>query len=50
MQGLDAAVTTTGLLGAFWGIIYLRRRSAAVPIVSHAASTSSDPQFVAVGK
>jgi CAAX protease family protein len=34
-QGLDAAITT-GLLGAFWAVIYLRRRSAAAPIVSHA--------------
>jgi membrane protease YdiL (CAAX protease family) len=34
-QGVDAAITT-GLLGAFWGVIYLRRRSAAAPIVSHA--------------
>jgi membrane protease YdiL (CAAX protease family) len=34
-QGVDAAITT-GLLGAFWGAIYLRRRSAAAPIVSHA--------------
>jgi membrane protease YdiL (CAAX protease family) len=35
LQGIDAAVTT-GLLGAFWGVIYLRRRSCAAPIVSHA--------------
>jgi membrane protease YdiL (CAAX protease family) len=34
-QGIDAAITT-GLLGAFWGVIYLRRRSVAAPIVSHA--------------
>ncbi|HJZ77284.1 MAG TPA: type II CAAX endopeptidase family protein [Vicinamibacterales bacterium] len=34
VQGVDAAITT-GLLGAFWGVIYLRRRSAAAPIVSH---------------
>ena len=26
----------TGLLGAFWGVIYLRRRSAVAPMVSHA--------------
>ena len=26
----------TGLLGAFWGVVYLRRRSAVAPIVSHA--------------
>ncbi len=35
LQGLDAAITT-GLLGAFWGVIYLQRRSAVAPIVSHA--------------
>jgi membrane protease YdiL (CAAX protease family) len=34
-QGVDAAIAT-GLLGAFWAVIYLRRRSAAAPIVSHA--------------
>ena len=26
----------TGLLGAFWGIVYLRRRSVVAPLVSHA--------------
>jgi membrane protease YdiL (CAAX protease family) len=35
MQGADAAIAT-GLLGAFWGIVYLRRRSVAAPVVSHA--------------
>jgi membrane protease YdiL (CAAX protease family) len=35
LQGVDAAIAT-GLLGAFWGVIYLRRRSAIAPIVSHA--------------
>jgi membrane protease YdiL (CAAX protease family) len=34
IQGWDAAVTT-GILGALWGIIYLRRRSVVVPLVSH---------------
>ena len=34
-QCVDAAITT-GLLGAFWAAVYLRRRSAAAPIVSHA--------------
>ena len=34
LQGVDASITT-GLLGAFWGYVYLRRRSAAAPIVSH---------------
>ena len=35
VQGADAAIAT-GVLGAFWAIIYLRRRSVAAPIVSHA--------------
>jgi membrane protease YdiL (CAAX protease family) len=35
LQGYDAAIVT-GLLGAFWGVIYLRRRSAVAPMVSHA--------------
>jgi len=35
VQGYDAGIVT-GLLGAFWGIIYLRRRSVAAPMVSHA--------------
>jgi len=35
LQGADVAIAT-GLLGAFWGVIYLRRRSAVAPIVSHA--------------
>jgi membrane protease YdiL (CAAX protease family) len=35
LQGWDAAIVT-GLLGAAWGVIYLRRRSAVAPIVSHA--------------
>jgi len=34
IQGIDAAIAT-GLLGAFWGAIYLRRRSVVAPIVSH---------------
>jgi membrane protease YdiL (CAAX protease family) len=35
LQGVDAAIAT-GLLGAFWGGVYLRRRSAVAPMVSHA--------------
>ena len=35
LQGVDAGIAT-GLLGAFWGLVYLRRRSAIAPIVSHA--------------
>ena len=35
VQGRDAAVVTA-LLGAFWGIVYLKRRSVVAPIVCHA--------------
>lgn len=35
IQGWDAAVTTA-VLGAFWGVIYLARRSIVAPMVSHA--------------
>ena len=34
-QGHDVALATA-VLGAFWGLIYLRRRSIAAPMVSHA--------------
>jgi|KBSSwiStaDraftv2_1062776.scaffolds.fasta_scaffold159749_3 membrane protease YdiL (CAAX protease family) len=34
-QGWDAVVAT-GVLGAIWAIVYLRRRSSVAPIVSHA--------------
>jgi membrane protease YdiL (CAAX protease family) len=34
VQGADAALAT-GLLGAWWGLVYLRRRSAVAPIASH---------------
>jgi membrane protease YdiL (CAAX protease family) len=33
-ESADAAIAT-GALGAFWGVVYLRRRSIAAPIVSH---------------
>lgn len=36
IQGWDAAVAT-GLAGAFWAVVYLRRRSVVAPLVSHAA-------------
>ena len=35
-QGYDAAIAT-GLLGVFWGVVYLRRKSIVAPVVSHAA-------------
>ena len=34
LQGIDAGIAT-GLLGAFWAVVYLRRRSCLAPIVSH---------------
>ncbi len=34
LQGVDAMLAT-GLLGAFWGVVYLRRRSCVAPMVSH---------------
>jgi len=34
-QGWDAVIAT-GVLGAIWAIVYLRRRSSVAPIVSHA--------------
>jgi membrane protease YdiL (CAAX protease family) len=35
LQGVDVALVTA-LLGAFWAVIYLRRRSVVAPVVSHA--------------
>jgi membrane protease YdiL (CAAX protease family) len=35
MQGNDVAIAT-GLLGLYWGVIYIRRRSCIAPMVSHA--------------
>jgi len=39
VQGWDAVVTT-GALGAFWAVLYLDRRSAVAPVVSHAGFNS----------
>jgi len=50
VQGADAAVATA-LLGAFWGAIYLRRRSVAAPVVSHAGFNILQlVQFVVFGR
>jgi uncharacterized protein len=35
LQGADAMIATA-LLGAFWGVVYLRRGSVVAPMVSHA--------------
>jgi membrane protease YdiL (CAAX protease family) len=47
VQGLDAVITT-GTLGAFWAVIYLRRRSSVAPVVSHAGFNSLEVLRVAV--
>lgn len=47
LQGWDAAIAT-GLLGAFWAIVYLRRRSSIAPIVSHAGFNSLEVLRVAL--
>ncbi len=39
VQGWDAAMTT-GTLGAFWAVMFLKRRSSVAPIVSHAGFNS----------
>ena len=50
LQGLDAAVAT-GVLGAFWGVVYLRRRSMVAPMVSHAGFNLLQlAQFFVVGR
>lgn len=41
LQGWDAAVVT-GALGATWGVMYLARRSAIAPIVSHSLFNSGE--------
>jgi membrane protease YdiL (CAAX protease family) len=49
IQGLDAAVATS-VLGAFWAIVYLRRRSAIAPIVSHSGFNLLQlMQFITIG-
>jgi len=49
LQGADAAVAT-GLLGVFWGIVYLRRRSVVAPIVSHSGfNVLQIAQYLLVG-
>jgi membrane protease YdiL (CAAX protease family) len=48
LQGWDAAIAT-GVLGAFWAIVYLRRRSSVAPMVSHAGFNSIEVIRVALG-
>jgi membrane protease YdiL (CAAX protease family) len=48
-QGYDAAIIT-GALGAFWAVVYLRRRSVLIPIVSHAGFNAIEVLSVALLK
>jgi membrane protease YdiL (CAAX protease family) len=48
LQGWDAVITT-GMLGAFWAVVYLRRRSSVAPMVSHAGFNSLEVLRVALG-
>ncbi|MCM3878842.1 MAG: CPBP family intramembrane metalloprotease [Vicinamibacterales bacterium] len=41
LQGWDAVLTTT-LLGAFWGYVYLTRRSIVAPVVSHSGFNAAE--------
>ena len=47
IQGWDAAITT-GALGAFWAVIYVRRRSSIAPVVSHAGFNSLEVLRIAM--
>lgn len=50
LQGADAAIAT-GMLGAFWAIVYLRRRSVIAPVVSHSGFNLLQlAQFLVIGK
>jgi membrane protease YdiL (CAAX protease family) len=49
VQGVDAALAI-GLIGAFWAIVYLRRRSVIAPLVSHSCfNLLQIGQFVVLG-
>ena len=47
VQGVDAAIATA-LLGAFWAVVYLRRRSSVAPLVSHAGFNSIEVLRIAI--
>lgn len=48
-QGHDVAIATA-ILGAFWGAVYLRRRSILAPMVSHAGfNLAQVVKFVTIG-
>ena len=50
LQGADAAIAT-GLLGVFWGVVYLGRRSVVGPMVSHSGFNLLQlAQFLVLGQ
>lgn len=50
IQGFDAAIAT-GILGAFWGVVYVRRRSVIAPVVSHSGFNLLQlTQFLTLGR
>jgi membrane protease YdiL (CAAX protease family) len=50
VQGADAAIAT-GTLGAFWALVYLRRRSIAANVVSHSGfNLLQIVQFIVIGR
>jgi membrane protease YdiL (CAAX protease family) len=50
VQGVDAVIATA-LLGAFWGIVYLRRRSVVAPMISHSGfDLLQVVQFISTGR
>jgi membrane protease YdiL (CAAX protease family) len=48
-QGFDVAVAI-GLLGLFWGILYIKRRSAIVSMVNHASFNAAQVIQTAIAK
>ena len=48
VQGWDAVITT-GVLGAFWAVLFLDRRSSIAPVVSHAGFNSLEILRVVLG-
>jgi membrane protease YdiL (CAAX protease family) len=46
MQGWDAAIAI-GAMGAFWAVVYLRRRSSVAPMVSHGLFNSLEVVLMA---
>jgi len=47
VQGWDAVIGT-GVLGAFWAVLYVRRRSVLAPMVSHAGFNALEVMRVAI--